>query len=179
LLRDVAIERAPRLLGEQAAPLVDDAVRGLIDQAVAEAYERGLHEGRRRGIAQVELAADLLRGALRDAAEELRVRHEAAAAETLDAAMEIAAFVLGRVPHEAEAFAHRLADLIEELAEERLRIAVNPADHRAVAGLAAALDMELTTDPNVAPGSARVVGSWVSAELGPEIAMEAVRRALS
>jgi len=180
VIRDAVVADVPRFLGANAAPLIDDAVAAMIDAAAAEAYQRGLRDGRRRGIEQVELAADVLRSALATATDELRSVHRDAAAMALEAGMQVAEFVLGRVPHdEGHGLAGLVAEAVDEMDDEQLTVAVSPGDREAVvARLAGAVGIDVVADERLGPGEARIVGRWVAAEFSRDIALEAARRAL-
>ena len=79
---------------------VSPETEAMIEQAAAKAYERGLQECRRRGLAELQLGTDSIRAALASSLTEARRIHETNAAETLEAAVRIAEFVLGHAAHD-------------------------------------------------------------------------------
>ncbi len=180
VIRGAEVRRAPRLLGANAEVLVDPAVEALVERARDEGYRRGFEDGRRRGLEEVRRAAEILRAGLREVEERLHRSQAEAAEELLAAALEIAGFVVGAVPVAPEALGRRIAEALERLDDERLRVILNPDDRDGVvAALAGAVDLDVVVDPAMPAGSARLEGRWATAEFAPEIAMEAVRRALA
>lgn len=161
--------------------LVDEATTRLIENAADEAYERGLREGRRRGIAELHLAADGLRTAVGVGAGEIRRAHADNAAEVVDLAIEIARFVIGAAPPlDGVVLRQRIAEALTALDGRNLTVAVSAHDRDAIAqSLAGSVGLEVTTDPDLAPGEARLSGPWGSADLTREIALDAARSALT
>ena len=100
--------------------------------------------------------------------------------ETIDTAVAIAEFVLGRAPHDdGAALARRIAEALPALDDDELTIAIHPQDWDAV-GEAVQLPAGVTIerDPALRPGEARITGRWAQADLTREAALAVAREVL-
>jgi flagellar biosynthesis/type III secretory pathway protein FliH len=161
--------------------LLDDHMAQLLEQARSEAFEAGRREGFAAGRADLGGAAGRVEAALAAAARDLTAMRDAAVHETIEAAMAIAEFVLGRAPHDdGTALARRITEALPALDDDELAIAVHPQDWDAV-GEAVQLPPGVTIvrDPALRPGEARISGRWSQADFTREAALAVAREALS
>ena len=180
VIRGSLVDEAPQFFRDGPV-FVSRETEAMIEQAAAKAYERGLQEGRRRGLAELQLGTDSIRAALASSLTEARRIHETNAAETLEAAVRIAEFVLGHAAHdEGVAVAARINEAMADLDGGPFTIAVSPTDvESATAAMAAEAGASVVADPALTRGEARIRGSWGTAELTHQVALDAARRAFS
>lgn len=167
--------------GNDGKAFVDDWMAELLDQARAEAFEAGRREGFESGRADVEGAVARIDGALRNAIRDLARYRAEAVAETIDAALQVAEFVIGEAPVDGgSALAARIGEAVDALDDEHLTVAVHPGDWDAVSGmirLPAGVSIE--RDPSLRPGEARIAGRWATADLTRDAALAVAREVLS
>lgn len=166
--------------GRDGLEFVDASTADLIERARTEAFEAGRREGFAAGRADVQGAAGRLEGAVRDAVRRLGELRAADIDQTLAVAVEIAGFVVGRLPpDEGGALADRISDAVSRLDDEDIVVAIHPQDWDAVRDavrLPNGVTME--RDPSLAPGEARIAGRWATAELTREAALQVAREVL-
>ncbi len=181
VIRNLNVSTAPPAYGNGGLQFVDDNTAELVEQARAEAFEAGRREGFAAGRADVQDAIARVDSALRNAVRELDNHRMRAVNETLDAALEVAAFVVGSLPaDEGAAIAARIQEAITDLDDEDMVIAIHPQDWDAVSELVRLPNgMTMQRDPSLRPGEARVVGRWATAELTRDAALEVAREVLS
>lgn len=159
---------------------VDEQVVALIEQARTDGYAAGWQDGRDRGRLEAEELAARLESAIRAAVSEVRHAHHEAVHTTVDAALAVAEFIVGRVPRDGGVLAARIAEAIEALDDEELVVLVAPAD---VAALEDVLDLPpgvtLERDDHLQPGEARVRGKWSAVEMTHRAALAVAKEALS
>ena len=97
------------------------------------------------------------------------------------AALEVAAFVVGRLPaDDGDAIASRIQDAITGLDDEDMVVAIHPQDWDAVSELVRLPNgVTMQRDPSLRPGEARVTGRWATADLTREAALEVAREVMS
>lgn len=181
VIRNATLATAPKAYGHGAPVLVDDYMSDLIEQAKAEAFEAGRREGFASGQADMAGAAERVEGALAGAtAEVLRMRSDCVH-ETLDAAFEVAEFVLGKAPHDdPTSLIPRIEDSLRNLDDEDLIVAIHPQDWDAVSTtVRMPPGVTIERDPSLRPGEARVTGRWATADLTREAALQVAREVLS
>lgn len=187
LLKRPAVAPSPRLLGApDAAP--DPFVRERVQRAAAEAYERGVADGRRMGEEEArgaaERAAERMAGAVREAGAvvlaELADLRSAQALADVELACRIAEAVVGHEPHDGgQALLERCREAIAALDDTPLTVHVNTEDAQLLAGaLHTNGDVRLVEDASLAPGEARIRGSWGRADLTRDAAWALVRESL-
>ena len=183
VIRNAAATTTPPAFGNGNGGLrfVDDATAELIEQARAEAFEAGRREGFAAGRADMEGAISRVEIALQNAVRELNEYRQAAVGETLEAALEIATFVVGQLPpDEGAAIAARIQDALVGLDDEDMVVAIHPQDWDAVSELVRLPNrVSMQRDPSLRPGEARVSGRWATAELTRDAALQVAREVLS
>jgi flagellar biosynthesis/type III secretory pathway protein FliH len=183
VIRNAAVAAAPPAFGNGNGGLrfVDDSTAQLIEEARAEAFAAGRREGVAAGRAEMEGAIARVEVALRAAVQNLNEYRAQAVTETLDAALEVAAFVVGELPpDEGTSLARRIEDAIAGLDDEDMVVAIHPQDWDSVSEivrLPSGITME--RDPSLRPGEARISGRWASAELTRDAALQVAREVLS
>ncbi|MCP4309134.1 MAG: hypothetical protein GY926_16375 [bacterium] len=180
VIRNAAVTATAPAFSRGGLQFVDDSTADLIEQARAEAFAEGRSEGFAAGRSDMDGAISRIDSALRIAVTELtQIRHEAVN-ETIEAAFDVAAFVIGQAPaDDGEAVAARIDEAITALDEETMTIAIHPQDWDAVSSkvrLPNGVSME--RDPSLRPGEARIAGRWATAELTREAALEVAREVL-
>lgn len=181
VIRNANLATAPQAFGRGAPVLVDDYMSDLIEQARAEAFAAGRSEGFAAGRAEMAGAAERVETALAAAtAEVLRMRADCVH-EALDAAFEVAEFVLGKTPHDDSSdLVPRIEESLRNLDDEDLKVAIHPQDWDAVSGaVRMPPGVTIERDPSLRPGEARVTGRWATADLTREAALEVAREVLS
>jgi flagellar biosynthesis/type III secretory pathway protein FliH len=167
--------------GRDSRQFVDDWTAQIIETARAEAFAEGRKEGFSAGRSDMEETVSRVDAALRNAVAQLTQMRSAAIEETIDAAFEVAAFVVGQTPHDdGGAVAARIRSAIADLDDEAMVIAIHPQDWDTVSAevrLPNGVTME--RDPSLRPGEARIAGRWATAELTREAALEVAREVLS
>jgi flagellar biosynthesis/type III secretory pathway protein FliH len=153
-------------------PVLDDATRDLLARVEAEAYARGRVDGQQEAADAAAATADRVAGAVGHALSEVRgliaALEDQRRVSTLDLARRIATAVLGTEPQgDGRALLERIDQAVAALDHGPFVVAVSPADHEVVA--AAGLDVpsgsEITADPTLRPGEARITGPWSRADL--------------
>lgn len=179
VIRNASLAAAPAY-GNGGLQFVDDSTAELIDRVRAEAFEAGRREGFAAGRADVQGSVARVDGALRDAVGNLAELRAAAIDETLTVALEIAEFVVGKLPpDEGRALATRIADAVANLDDENIIVAIHPQDWDTVAELVRLPNgVTIRRDPALRPGEARIAGRWATAELTREAALQVAREAL-
>lgn len=180
VIRNATVATAPRAYGQGAPVLVDEYMAEVIDQARAEAFEAGRREGFAAGTADMAGAVDRVQNAIASAAADLvRMRAECVE-DAIDAAFDVAEFVLGRAAHDdGQSLAPRIESALQNIDEEEMVVVVHPQDWDAV-GSAVRLPNGVTIerDPSLRPGEARIGGRWASAEFTREAALSIAREVL-
>jgi flagellar biosynthesis/type III secretory pathway protein FliH len=183
VIRNAAVTAAPPAFGNGNGGLrfVDDATALLIEEARAEAFAAGRREGVAAGRAEMEGAITRVDAALRAAVQNLNNYRANAVAETLDAALEVAAFVVGELPpDEGAALAGRIEDAVAGLDDEDMIVAIHPQDWDSVSeAVRLPNGITMQRDPSLRPGEARINGRWATAELTREAALQVAREVLS
>lgn len=178
-----AVAAPARALGIPA-PALDARTRELLEAAAADAYERGVADGRAAGAAsaraEAQRAAAAVVAALEATAAEARALQAAVADGDVRLASAIAEAVLGRTPHDGgAALLERVHEALSLLDDRPLVVRANPADVDLLAdGLRAVGGLSVEPDAALAPGEARVVGQWGSAQLTRAAAWERLREVL-
>ncbi len=184
VLHAPALDATPQAMASPSLAL-DPVARAAVEQAAAEAHARG----RREGAAEAQhAAADALAratAALRPALDALREELSRLRDARVDAdatlALAIAEAILGREPApDAPALAVHLAAVLAQVDDPSPVIHVHPDDRATVAELLAAGGdrAEVVSDSALAPGEARIVGSFARATISRPAALAAVRDAL-
>lgn len=173
VLRVDVPDGARRPLGRPRAeldPATTAEVERLVALAQAEAYAEGERAGQAAARAQIAGMVTSIEQAIIAVHEELLGQRAEATRASLELAGTVATAVLGQTPP-AEALA--LLDRVEEAAagldDDPITVRLNPADHKALAEAAGGDDrLQLTADPAVRPGDARLVGRFGGADLTRE-----------
>ena len=144
--------------GNGGKAFVDDWMAELMDQARAEAFEAGRREGFEAGRSDVEGAVGRIDAAFRNAIRDLARYRAEAVGETIDAALEVAAFVVGKAPvDDPSALAGRIGDAIGSLDDDELAVAVHPGDWDSLSTMVRLpAGVSLERDPSLRPGEARI-----------------------
>lgn len=181
VIRNAAVTTARPAFRQDGLQFLDDATAELIEQVRAEAFEAGRSEGFSAGRADMEGAVSRVDTALRAAVRDLDEYRTRAVAETVDAALEIAAFVVGQLPgDEGRAIAARIDDAIRGLDDEDVVVSIHPQDWDAVKELVRLPNgVSMERDPSLRPGEARIVGRWATADLTRDAALAVAREVLS
>ena len=183
VIRNAAVAATPPAFGNGNGGLrfVDDATAELIEAARAEAFAAGRREGVAAGRAEMEGAIARVDAALRTAVQGLEDYRARAVAETLDAALEVAAFVVGELPPDDGApLARRIQEAVASLDDEDMVVTIHPQDWDAVSELVRLPNgIAMQRDPALRPGEARISGRWATAELTREAALAVAREVLS
>jgi flagellar biosynthesis/type III secretory pathway protein FliH len=160
---------------------VNDETAELVEQARAEGFEAGRSEGFAAGRADMEGAISRVEAALRTAVRDLNRHRAEAVSETIDAALEVASFIVGRLPaDESAALVARIQEAITGLDDEDMVVTVHPQDWDAVSELVRLPNgVTMQRDPSLRPGEGRVAGRWATAELTREAALDVAREVLS
>lgn len=180
VIRNATVATAPRAYGQGAPVLVDDYMAELIEQARTEAFAAGRREGFAAGQADMAGTAERVQNALAGAASDLvRMRTECVK-DAIDAAFEVAEFVLGRTPHDdGESLIPRIEGALRNIDEEELVVVIHPQDWDAVSSAVRLPNgVTIERDPALRPGEARINGRWASAELTREAALSIAREVL-
>ena len=181
VIRNATVASAPPAFGQGGLQFVDDATAELVEQARAEAFAAGRKEGFAAGRTDMEGAISRVDSALHTAVRDLAAYRAQAVNETIDAALEVARFVMGQLPtDQVEAMVARVSEAIHDLDDEDMSVAIHPQDWDAVSAmvrLPAGVTME--RDPSLRPGEARIVGRWATADLTRDAALEVAREVLS
>lgn len=149
-------------------------------QEAAAAYERGVADGVAQERSEGLALAAAFRQALGDAAATRRAEAQEQAAALLRTALELAERIVGHAPHDdGAALETRVRAALAEVDDEPLELAVHPVD-AARLGAVTATDprLELTTDPSLRPGEAKLRGRWAEADLTRAAAVAAATSAL-
>lgn len=167
LRTDVAVERH-RLVGPR--PVWDPATRDAVDLEVAAAQARGHAAGQIAGRRDAEQATARVVATLGAALDTLHAEVVAQRAAAATADLAVVEAVLAAVldvcpPAAATTVLDRVREAAALLDDDVLEVRLSPDDLAVVAG--ASLDPRLRpiADPTLAPGDARVAGSWGRAEL--------------
>jgi flagellar biosynthesis/type III secretory pathway protein FliH len=180
VIRQAQLADAVEYFGGGEPQFVDEHVIALVDQARTDGYGAGWQDGRDQGRLEVEALAARLEAAVRDAAAEVRAAHHDAVHTTVDIALAVAEFVVGRTPHDTSVVASRITEAVEALDDEEIFVLVAPADF---AALHEALDLPpgitLERDDHLQPGEARVRGTWSVVEMTHRAALAVAKEALS
>lgn len=181
VIRNAAVATATPAFGRNGLQFVDDRTADLIEQARAEAFETGRREGFASGRSDMEGAITRIDGALRNAVGQLVQIRADAVEETIDAAFDVAAFVVGQAPHDdGGAVAARIRDAVGALDDEAMVITIHPQDWDVVSSLVRLPNgVTMERDPSLRPGEARIAGRWATAELTRDAALEVAREVLS
>lgn len=181
VIRNASVAAAPPAFGRGGLQFVDDATADLLEQARAEAFEAGRREGFAAGRADMDGAISRIDTALRTAVADLNDYRARAVDETIDAALEVAAFVVGQLPEDkGGAIAGRIHDALTGLDDDDLVVAIHPQDWDAVSELVRLpAGVTMQRDPSLRPGEARIVGRWATADLTREAALHVAREVLS
>jgi flagellar biosynthesis/type III secretory pathway protein FliH len=180
VIRNAAVAAAPPAFRDGGLRFVDDATAELIEQARAEAFEAGRREGFTAGRADMEGAISRVDTALRTAVRELNEYRSQAVDETIEAALEVAAFVVGQLPaDDGSAIATRIHNAIAGLDDEDMTVSIHPQDWDAVSSLVRLPNgITMERDPSLRPGEARVSGRWATADLTRDAALQVAREAM-
>jgi flagellar biosynthesis/type III secretory pathway protein FliH len=181
VIRNASVTSATPAFGRGGLQFVDDATAELVEQTRAEAFEAGRREGFAAGRADMEGAISRVDSALHNAVRDLAAFRAQAVGETIDAALEVAAFVVGQLPaDETNAMIARINDAIRDLDDEDMVIAIHPQDWDAVSEQVRLPNgVTLQRDPSLRPGEARVTGRWATADLTRDAALAVAREVLS
>jgi flagellar biosynthesis/type III secretory pathway protein FliH len=159
---------------------VDASTADLIERVRAEAFEAGRREGYEAGTTEMKGTVARVDGALRDAVRGLAEQRAADTRQTIEIALEIAAFVVGELPlDQGQTLAGRIADAIAGLDDEDVVVAIHPQDWDAVSqSVRLPNGVTIQRDPSLRPGEARIAGRWATADLTREAALQVAREAL-
>lgn len=178
-----SFEAAPRDLA-RPAPATDAFTVALLDEATADAYARGRADGaedaRAAAAAAVARVTAAVQAASAAAIAEVRACDAVRADEIVALAFAVADAVIGREPHDGgRTLLARVRDALNALDDPTLRVTVSSTDlDLLVAGLADLTAAEIAVDPSLAPGEARVIGTWAQADCTQQAAWDAVRAVL-
>lgn len=178
----------PHRLAAARPDELDPVVRSLIDEARAAAYERGLREGHERGRAEraradderIERLAAAVGAAVEQGVRAVRAACDEAVGAAFTLAVAMAGAILDHEPHDGgAAVAHRVRATLGQLDEPAPVVRVAPADVDALRAATADLSaVVVEPDPALAPGEARIHGTWAEADLTRAAAFDALRREL-
>lgn len=180
VIRNSTVVATPPAYRDGGLRFVDDATAELIEQARAEGFEAGRREGFAAGRSDMEGAVSRVDTALQTAIRELNEYRSRAVDETIEAALEVAAFVVGRLPDDdGSAIAARIGEAIAGLDDEDIVVTIHPQDWDAVSSLVRLPNgITMERDPSLRPGEARVSGRWATADLTRDAALEVAREVI-
>jgi flagellar biosynthesis/type III secretory pathway protein FliH len=180
VIRHAQSAGAVEYFGGGEPQFVDEQVVVLVDQARTDGYAAGWQDGYDKGRLELGALAQRLEAAIGTAAAAMQATHHDAVHATVDAALAVAEFVVGRTAHDGDVLAGRIRDAIEALDDEDIVVSVAAADFAAFRD---ALDLppqtSLEPDDHLAPGEAKVRGRWSAVDMTRRAALEVVREALS
>lgn len=180
VIRHAQFEDAVEYFGGGEPQFVDEHVIALVEQARTDGYAAGWAEGRDKGRLEVEALTSRLEAAIRAAAAEMKRAHHDAVHATVEAALAVAEFIVGRTPHDGAVLAARIADAVDALDDEELVVLVAPSEF---AALHEVLDLPsgvtIDRDHHLQPGEAKVRGKWSAVEMTHRAALAVAREALS
>ncbi len=181
VIRNAAVATTPPAFGSGGVQFVDDSTADLIEQVRAEAFAEGRREGFVAGRADMEGAISRVDTALQTSVRDLRSYRAQAVDEILNAALEVAEFIVGQLPpDDGAAIAARVRDAITNLDDEDMVVTIHPQDWDAVSDRVRLPNgVTMQRDPSLRPGEARVSGRWATAELTREAAIEVAREVMS
>lgn len=181
VIRSAAVVTAAPAFGLEGPQFVDDWTADLIEQARAEAFEAGRREGFAAGRSDMESAVSRIDDALRNAVDQLSQIRATGVTEILDAAFDVATFVVGKSPaDDGSEVAARIRTAIAALDDEAMVVAIHPQDWDSVSSLIRLPNgVTMERDPSLRPGEARIAGRWATAELTREAALEVAREVLA
>lgn len=180
VIRSSQVAGAVAFYGGDEPRFLDEDVTALVERARREGYEQGWNDGQADGRNQVEHVAGRIETGLRTASAELQATHRAAVETTIDAALAVAEFILGRTPGEdGSVLAARIAEALQSLDDQEIVVKVNPTDHTAVAdAIELPPGVTLEMDHRLQPGEAKLRGKWSAIDMTKRAALEVVREAL-
>lgn len=160
---------------------LDEDVAALVERARQEGYEQGWSDGQIDGRKQMDQVAARFETSLRTASAEMQTTHRAAVEGTIDAALAVAEFILGRIPSEdGAALVARIGEALESLDDQEIVVKVSPSDHAAVAdAIELPPGVTLETDNRLKSGEAKLRGKWSAIDMTQRAALEVVREALA
>ncbi len=181
VLRRPAVVGHARRLEVPGPGAMPEEVRVLLEAERGEAFEQGrragLEEGRAAAAAEVGRLLEQIRAALQEGLEALDRWRASEADRVVELALRIVRHVLGREPVETARLIERVREALAAIDDAPLELSVHPGQ---VEPLGEALsEVTVRGDPSLAPGEARLVGPWSSADLTFEAACEVIREALS
>ena len=180
VIRHAQFADAVEYFGGGEPQFVDEHVIALVEQARTDGYAAGWQAGRDKGRLEVEALTTQLEAAIRAAALEMRRAHHDAVHATVEAALAVAEFIVGRTPHDGDVLAARISEAIDALDDEELVVLVAPSEF---AALHEVLDLPpgvtLEQDHHLQPGEARVRGKWSAVDMTPRAALAVARETLS
>ena len=173
VIRNAEVENAPQFFGGTEPTFFDERVRALVARAEADAYQRGHAEGVAEGRGVIDGATARIEAALATASQSLSRTHLAAVSEAMEVAFAVAAFVIGRAPHDdGVVVADRIRDALQGLDEEEVTVFVSPGDWDVVAGsVAVPLGVTVERDARLEPGEARIRGAWSAVDMTRDAAL--------
>ena len=163
-------EGATRCLGQPRAAL-DPATTAEVERQVAAARQQAYREGERAGreaarseLASVVAAVEQAAGAVH---ADLAAQREEATRASLALAEAVATAVVGATPPtDALALLARVEEAAAALDDDPIRVLLSADDHAVLADTPVSdARLELVADPRLAPGQARLEGSFGGADL--------------
>lgn len=163
---------------------LDPTLRAYFDSAIScareDAYREGHTEGRREALAGSSNVAAAIAEAADGISHFSRTERKLATEAVLELAERLATEIINRTPHDAGAATlRRIREVLEDLKDEPLAIAVNADDLDIISAGLNGAEVTVAVDPHLKPGEARIRGAWSYSDLTRDAAWEAIRTALA
>ncbi len=177
VIRRPTVAEDARAIGGGSA-VVPDATS--VETATSVAFEEGRHAGRAEAAESVRELALAVNQAVDRAVAELHQIRSDAVSQWVDAAIEIAEFLIDSVPEQAaQALLGRIQDALNQITDAPLEIHIGATDLELVDQVfGTRSDISVIVDAGLRPGEAHISGSAASADITRATALAAVRRAL-
>ena len=151
-----------------------------VETATSVAFEEGRLAGRAEAAESVRELALAVNDAVDRAVSDLQQVRADAVSRWVEAAIEIAEFLIDSVPEQAaQSLLSRLEDALDQITDSPLEIHICATDLELVDQIfGSRSDISVIVEAGLRPGEARITGSAASADMTRATALAAVRRAL-
>ena len=151
-----------------------------VETATSFAFEEGRVAGRAEAAESVRELALAVNDAVDRAVSDLQQIRSDAVSQWVEAAIEIAEFLIDSVPEQAaRSLLARMDEALAQITDSPLEIHIGATDLELVDQIfGSRSDISVIVDAGLRPGEARITGSAASADMTRSTALAAVRRAL-
>ena len=151
-----------------------------VETATSYAFEEGRLAGRAEAAESVRELALAVNEAVDRAVADLQQIRADAVSQWVEAAIDIAEFLIDSVPEQAaQSLLSRIEDALEQITDTPLEIHIGATDLELVDEIFGnRSDISVIVEAGLRPGEARISGSAASADITRATALAAVRRAL-